>query len=197
MKIFDISQEIFGCDVYPGDRSPERMDNMRISRGDLYNLTSFSMCAHNGTHVDAPFHFLENGSTVEKIPLENTVGECFVTEQNEDVDAIRAKKILESAARRSPECSKRILMKGKGVVLEAAAQVFASRGILLLGVEGQSVGPESEPMAVHKILLSCSVVLLEGLRLAEVSEGKYFLSAAPLALGGSDGAPCRAILIGQ
>ena len=76
-----------------------------------------------------------------------------------------------------------------------AAEVFASRGILLLGNESQTVGPEDAPMAVHKILLSANVVLLEGIRLSSVEEGVYLLNAAPLNLSGADGAPCRAILI--
>ena len=50
-------------------------------------------------------------------------------------------------------------------------------------------------MEVHLILLGAEVVLLEGIVLKEVEEGKYFLSAAPLNLGGSDGSPCRAVLI--
>ncbi|MBR4879284.1 MAG: cyclase, partial [Clostridia bacterium] len=64
-----------------------------------------------------------------------------------------------------------------------------------IGNEGVSVGPENAPMAVHKILLSQGITLLEGILLDGVSEGKYFLSAAPLNLKGSDGSPCRAYLI--
>ena len=61
MKIHDISQEVFGCDVYPGDPKPIKTKISSIPDGDLYNLSSFSMCAHNGTHVDAPAHFLKDG----------------------------------------------------------------------------------------------------------------------------------------
>ncbi len=163
---------------------------MRISRGDLYNLTSFSMCAHNGTHIDAPFHFLEDGDTVEQIPLRKMVGDCYVSEQNEDIDAERARQILSDA-----KGIKRILIKGTGIVTLAAAQVFAEANIDLIGVEGLSVGPEDAPMEVHKVLLGTKAVLLEGIRLGCVAEGVYFLNAAPISLAGSDGAPCRAILI--
>ena len=76
-----------------------------------------------------------------------------------------------------------------------AAKVFASSNILLLGNEAQTIGPQSAPMAVHLALLSADVVLLEGIRLADVSEGIYFLNAAPLNLEGADGSPCRAVLI--
>ncbi|MBQ7086691.1 MAG: cyclase, partial [Clostridia bacterium] len=57
------------------------------------------------------------------------------------------------------------------------------------------VGDENAPMAVHKILLSQNIVLLEGVVLDEAKEGKYFLSAAPLNIKGFDGSPCRAYLI--
>jgi arylformamidase len=50
-------------------------------------------------------------------------------------------------------------------------------------------------MAVHCILLTANVVLLEGIRLTAVKEGIYLLNAAPLNLSGADGSPCRAILI--
>jgi len=66
---------------------------------------------------------------------------------------------------------------------------------LLLGNESQTVGPEDAPMAVHRLLLGSGVILLEGIRLEEVSDGVYFLNAAPLNLSGADGAPCRAVLI--
>ncbi len=192
MKIYDISQEVFGCQVYPGDESPAMREALRMSRGDLYNLTSFSMCAHNGTHIDAPFHFLEDGATIDQLPLEKLVGTCYVSEQKEDLDAEKARQILADA-----QGIRRILIKGTGVVTLAAAQVFGAAGIDLIGVEGQSVGPVDAPMAVHQALLGAKVVLLEGIRLDAVSEGVYFLNAAPLSLAGSDGAPCRAILISQ
>ena len=76
-----------------------------------------------------------------------------------------------------------------------AAKVFAASEILLFGNESQTVGPENAPMAVHHVLLGANVILLEGIRLASVAEGIYFLNAAPLNLSGADGAPCRAILI--
>ena len=78
MKIYDISQPIPGCAVYPGDPAPELRQLCSTDRGDLYNLTAFSMCAHNGTHIDAPFHFLDAGKTVDQLPLEVFVGDCYV-----------------------------------------------------------------------------------------------------------------------
>lgn len=190
MKIYDISQEVFSCAVYPGDPKPEKQTVYSTGAGDLYNLTSFAMCAHNGTHVDAPFHFLHNGKPVDQLDLSIFVGPCFVARRQGDVTAADAEEILKKAGG-----AERILIAGKATVTADAAEVFAAGGIRLLGNEGQTVGPEDAPMQVHLILLRAGVALLEGLVLQGVPEGRYFLSAAPLNLGGADGAPCRAYLI--
>ena len=190
MKIYDISQEVFSCAVYPGDPKPEKQALYSTGEGDLYNLTSFAMCAHNGTHVDAPFHFLHNGKTVGQMELAHFVGDCYVARHEGDVTAADAEEILKKA-----DGAERILIAGNATVTIEAAEVFAAGGIKLLGNEGQTVGPENAPMQVHLILLRREIALLEGIVLNEVPEGRYFLSAAPLNLGGADGAPCRAYLI--
>ena len=194
MKLYDISQEVFDCAVYPGDPAPKRESLSRMEAGDLYNLTAFSMCAHNGTHVDAPHHFIQEGNTVDQIPLEKTVGLCFVAEWNGILGGEDARRILHRAALAVRESARRILLKGDANVSAEAARIFVGGGVDLIGNESQTVGPEDAPMEVHKILLRADVVLLEGIRLSDVPEGVYFLNAAPLCLGGADGAPCRAIL---
>ena len=190
MKLYDISQEVFSCAVYPGDPKPERQLLSATAAGELYNLTAFSMCAHNGTHVDAPFHFLPDGETVEVLPLEVFVGVCYVARHHGAVTAGDAAAILKKAGG-----AERILIAGDAVVTLEAAEVFAVSGIRLLGNESQSVGPEDAPMAVHLALLSRGVALLEGVVLQGIPEGRYILSAAPLKLAGADGSPCRAYLI--
>lgn len=191
--IIDISQEVFSCKVFPGDPAPASQRVLSIEQGDICNLTSFSMCAHNGTHVDAPFHFLSGGSTIEKIELDAFVGDCYVVYHEGNVTADDATNILEKA--KAAGASERILIAGRATVTADAAQVFAQSKIKLLGNESQTVGPEDSPMEVHRILLGADVVLLEGIVLKDVPEGKYFLSAAPLNLAGCDGAPCRAVLV--
>ncbi|MBR2635337.1 MAG: cyclase family protein [Clostridia bacterium] len=195
MKIYDISQEVFSCRVYPGDPKPKKTKLFSTENGDLYNLTAFQMCAHNGTHLDAPFHFLGDGKTVDAIPLEKVVGEAFVFEHRGILTARDAENLMDRAKKQNAEAAKRILLKGDAEVSLEAARVFASSGILLLGNESQTVGPENAPMAVHLALLGAEVILLEGICLSDVSEGVYFLNAAPLNLAGADGAPCRALLM--
>ena len=195
MKIYDITQEVFSCQAYPGDPKPEKKVLKSMANGEVYNLTSFSMCAHNGTHIDAPFHFIKDGKTVDEICLDAVVGMAYVAEHHGIVTGEDAAKMLEKAKKQNTEAAKRILIKGDIEVSLAAAKVFAASDILLLGNEPQAIGPQSAPMAVHLVLLGANVILLEGIRLSEVSEGVYFLNAAPLNLSGSDGSPCRAILI--
>ena len=195
MKIIDISQEVFSCQIFPGDPIPQKNVIFSMEKGDPYNLTTFSMCSHNGTHIDAPFHFFKEGKTVEAISIDAFIGMAYVAEHQGIVSGGDAVKIIEKAKEQDPDSAKRILIKGAAVVSAEAAKAFASSGLLLLGNESQTVGPEDAPMEVHQILLGSNVILLEGIRLTEVSEGVYFLNAAPLNLSGADGSPCRAVLI--
>jgi arylformamidase len=195
MIIYDISQEVFSCQVYPGDPAPEKTVISSMENGDSYNLSAFSMCAHNGTHIDAPLHFIKDGKAVDEVCLDVFVGMAYVAEHQGIVSGDDAAEMLKKAKEQNPEAAKRILIKGNAEVSSEAAKVFASSETLLLGNESQTVGPEDAPMEVHLILLGAGVIILEGVRLADVSEGVYLLNAAPLNLSGADGAPCRAVLI--
>ena len=195
MKIYDISQELLGSAVYPGDPQPTVTKLCSMADGDLYNLSHFCACAHNGTHIDAPSHFIADGKTVGEIPLENTVGTAYVAVAEGILGKQEMEAILHRAKEHSPEAAKRILIKGDAVVTAEAAKVLCDRNVLLIGTESQSVGPIDAPMEVHKILLTREITLLEGLRLDNVAEGAYFLSSAPINIGIAEGSPCRAILV--
>lgn len=188
MRIYDITQELLSCSVYDGDPSPERVQIKNVS-DDGYNLSCISMCAHNGTHIDAPYHFINNGSTIDKMDISAFIGECCVVSHTGDISEDDAKNIVALAG-----CP-RILIKGNSTVTSGAARVLADSHIFLVGCEGQSVGDVNAPAEAHKILLSKNIALLEGIVLKDVPDGKYFLSSAPLNIAGADGAPCRSILI--
>ncbi|MBR2801035.1 MAG: cyclase family protein [Erysipelotrichaceae bacterium] len=194
MKIYDISQEVFGCVVFPGDPAPKREILSDMNSGAEYNLTAFSMCAHNGTHVDAPYHFYKDGRTIDQVDPERFIGYAYVAEHSGEIMAEDAVRILQTALEADPRSANRILIKGKAVLTKEGAEVFAEAGIRLFGNESQTVGPVDAPMEVHLILLKEEIVLLEGIRLGQVPEGVYTLHALPLNLGGADGAPCRAYL---
>ena len=113
MKIFDISQEVFSCKVFPGDPSPVREQIMHISDGEICNLTRFEMCAHNGTHVDAPYHFIDVGKTIDQVDLDRFVGPAYVAEHEGDITASDAQRILEEASKLGDGSHERILVKGR------------------------------------------------------------------------------------
>lgn len=142
MRVYDISQEVFGCKVYPGDPAPEGKRVAKMEEGSAYNLTAFSMCAHNGTHVDAPFHFFADGRTVESISLEKCVGYALVASVRGPLSATVAEELWRRAKETSPDGAARLLLKGKVTVTNEAAETLARLGTALVGVESQTAGPE-------------------------------------------------------
>lgn len=188
MKIYDISQELFTCQVYPGDLPPSKDQVQKITSGASCNLTNLTMCAHNGTHIDAPYHFYENGKPIDRLDLQKVIGPAQVIAFDGSLTEADVDRLL------APQTS-RVLFKGQAVITVEAAKALNRRHIDLIGVESQTVGPEDAPIEVHLELLGQEVVLLEGIRLAKVPEGNFFLNAAPINLGGTDGAPCRAVLL--
>ena len=175
--IYDISQELFGSCVYPGDTPPTRIGVKSMENGDAVNLSDIKMCAHNGTHIDAPLHFIRDGKSIDQLPLDSLIGDAEV------INARNRERILNTGA-------KRILLKDCESLDEELALILIDKSVKLIGVEGQSVGDAR----VHRLLLSREIVVLEGIRLRKVPEGTYILMAAPLNLGGCEGAPCRALL---
>jgi len=188
MKIYDISQELFSSRSFPGDKPATFEKVSEIAKGAVCNITALKMNVHNGTHVDAPCHFIDGGKTIDEMPLDRFIGDAKVVIVGmaltaEEIDAIMA------------DVPKKVLLKGDVELTEENAEQFVQYGIELLGIQSQSIGPVSNPQPVHMILLGAEVIALEGLNLQEVPDGNYFLNAAPLHLKGSDGAPCRAVLI--
>ena len=195
MKIYDISQELLSSAVYDGDPIPTTQLVKSMDGGELYNLTALSMCVHNGTHIDAPRHFINNGKDVSAIPLDRFVGMAYIVTCGGDIDTATARQILNRVNEINPNSVHRILFKGDCALTLDAAHILADSGVVLVGTESQSVGPVDSPMAVHLALLSRDIVLLEGLRLSAVPDGVYLLAAQPINIAGADGSPTRAILI--
>ncbi len=188
MKLIDISRELLKSPVYPGDPAPQVQAISRVSMGDPCNLGAVSMCLHNGTHMDAPRHFFNEGEAIDKVELEACIGECVVLECNGLLLGDRAEELL-------PYLKKRVLFKGDVQLTPSAAFVLSNAGVLLLGVEQPSVAPPEYTADVHRQLLQSGMVLLENLDLSEATVGEtYLLMAAPVKIAGADGAPVRAVL---
>ena len=190
MKFYDVTQEVFSSCVYPGDPSPECERIQDLGKGDDCNLTYLKMCTHNGTHMDAPCHFIKEGRDIGEIAPEQFMGSCHVLAFEGVLDGQTARRFMSKHG-------KKLLFKGNTEITEEAASVFADARLELLGVEGQTVGTMQSTQKVHKILLAADMVIVEGLVLNGVESGEYFLCAMPLKLAGSDGAPCRVVLISE
>jgi len=189
------------------DTDPLRMSpSMRISAGDEYNVSRIECDLHTGTHIDAPWHCIADGLTVDQLPLEVLIGPALVVDlthraviTSEDLDALRLPLTIQRLVLRTDnselwrsntaEFCKDYVGLGRG-----AAQWVAQRGIRLLGTDYLSVEPYGEGPIAHRLLLSANVVILEGLNLAEVKPGLYELICLPIKLQGADGAPARAVL---
>jgi arylformamidase len=211
MHTYDISLTITpDLPIWPGDPKIilERLSKME--EGAHCNITQMSASVHIGTHVDAPYHFLGgNALTVENLPLNLLTGRAYVLHLPDTVDRITA-TILENAE--IPPRTRRLLFKTRNsglwtrqeqtfqedfvALAPDGARYLVERGIKLVGVDYLSVSPYNESVLTHQILLKAGVVVVEGLNLAEVSQGRYALYCLPLKIAGSDGAPARAILIG-
>lgn len=187
-RLYDITQELFSSVVFPGDPAPTPEKLAAIADGNAVNVTALHMCAHNGTHLDAPLHFIDGAKSVTDFPLETYIGDADVVECTKEFFT------AEDAARLIPPGCRRLLIRGGGIPDESGAQAIVDAGIVLVGVEPQSVGDAKRPRAVHMILLSADVIPLEGIRLGDVPVGHYTLFAAPLKCAGIEGAPVRAVL---
>ncbi len=190
MKIYDISADILTAAVYPGDPEPRLDRAAEIGQGSECNLSALYCCVHNGTHIDAPLHFLPDGETIDNMPLEAFLGDCRVI--SVPAGAITAEKVRELL----PENEQRIIIKGGGEAYfdpDGAAEA-AKRGYLLIGIDALSFGVHGIQTPVHRALLGAGTALLEGLVLKDVPDGAYFLSALPLKIGGAEAAPVRAAL---
>jgi arylformamidase len=210
MRIYDISLTISPeIPIWPGDPHIVMERVATIDSGSDVNLTRLEMCAHSGTHVDAPFHFINNDAiTVDQLSLKVLSGRTYVLNLP-DCDLITA-SVLENAE--IPPRTRRLLFKtrnstywsSRGNVFQEdyvglskdGAQWLVGHGIKLVGIDYLSIAPYNDTRPTHEILLRAGVVIIEGLDLSKVSQGRYTLHCLPLKLAGADGAPARAILIG-
>ena len=209
MTIYDISLTISpNLPTWPGDPGLQLELIESMDKGAHANVTHLSAAVHLGTHVDAPHHFLNDGRTVEQLPLDVLVGPCYVTQLPDGVEDITA-EVLDRSEITSE--MKRVLFgtrnshywaKGESSfqtdfvgITEDGAEWLVERGVQLVGVDYLSVAPYGESVPTHTVLLKAGVVVVEGLNLSKIVRGFYDLYCLPLKIAGSDGAPARAILI--
>ncbi|MDR3047970.1 MAG: cyclase family protein [Bacteroidales bacterium] len=182
-KIIDISKELTTTQPYPGDRAAiiTRIHDMAVH--DDCNLSELTMNLHNATHIDAPLHYIENGLSIEQIAVDKCIGAAIVV----NADRLITPAFKEHLTNKKVQ---RVLVKGDLQLTPEVVQLLVAHPILLIGTENNTIGNPD----IHKQLLSQEIVVLENITLEHVSEGDYFLFAAPIKIANAEGAPCRALL---
>jgi len=206
VRVHDISVPLHeGLAVWPGDESVAITPTASIAAGDSVNMHRVALGTHTGTHLDAPRHFIDDGPTLQDIPLDVLIGPAQV------VEWLEGSAVGPAAFDALPPDTTRVLVKTYNSarrwwekpftedyahLTTDAAGALVERGIRLVGIDYLSVGEfgDSSP-ETHHALLGAEIPLLEGLNLSSVARGRYFLVCLPLRLASPDGAPARAVLL--
>lgn len=192
MLLYDISRDIFKSKVYDGDPKPQSSWLSKIEYGGEYNLSAVSMCTHTGTHIDAPYHYLDDGKKIDELPLSRFYGQCTVVTFSGIITGEDMDQIL-------PHCRKKLLIRGEGeaVLTPSAVFVLSDYGVNLIGVDGLSVAMPDDDFEIHRELFLNDIIVIEGLDLSSVDDGDYILAAFPLRLSALEASPVRAVLMAQ
>ncbi|MEJ2446469.1 MAG: cyclase family protein [Anaerolineales bacterium] len=207
MTLYDLSLTLTkDLPTWPGD-PPLRLEKISsIAEGEHFNVTQLSSSVHIGTHVDAPAHFLEDGTTVDQIRLELMVGPAEVVAVSGQ-QAIHSQDLRDAGIQ---EGKKRVLLQTSNSKFWAdrennfqedflalapdAAEYLVACGVEVIGVDYLSVASFPDQVPTHRILLEAGILIIEGLNLAGIQPGPYTLLCLPLKIGGADGAPARVLL---
>jgi len=198
-----------GMVIWPGDVTIKIERRRSMDRGDAANNSAISLGVHTGTHMDAPKHFIKDGKSIDKLPLETSVGLARVIEIKDKIsikpDELRLHNIKKGERLlfktvNSPQCWQTDDFVNDFVyITRDAAQFLVDAGVILIGVDYLSVGSPMDPEKTmrpdtHQILLGAGLYLIEGLNLTAVKAGDYNLICLPLKLMDTEGSPVRAIL---
>jgi arylformamidase len=206
MKIYDVTVAISNdLPVYPGDPAINIIRTQSLEKGDVARVSHLSFSTHIGTHIDPPSHFMMDGITLDRVPLEVLIGPARVIDAG-DVASIDATTL----ERADLDGVTRVLFKTRNsrlwresdrfredfVYLEnEAAELLVNRGIQLVGIDYLSIERFNfDQPTTHWTLLGNNVVIVEGLDLSEVPPGDYELICLPLKIKDGDGGPARVVL---
>jgi arylformamidase len=207
VKYFDISVPISpALPIYDGDPPIEISLWGQMAQGAIADVRTLRMGLHTGTHVDAPAHFLPGADLIDRLDLEacygpaqvvdlTQLGHALVTPADLDGRLIPGVPRVLIRTTNSALWRRQAFQPSFVALSEEAACLLVERGVRLVGIDYLSVAPAADPAPVHRILLSAQAVILEGLDLSVVPEGRYTLICLPLRLEGTEAAPARAILI--
>lgn len=206
-EFIDISRSLYeGMPVYPGDTPYSKRQLLGIEKGEVCNLSSFTVSMHGGTHVDAPLHFIDQGMTIDQVELGRFWGKArvleFETSQPLDADAL-AQYVVGAGERiliniRSNETGNERDGAGTahiGLQL-SAADYLVRQGVDLVGINCDSIESGwNGKYEVHRRLLGAGIPILENLILTGVQPGEYCLVCFPLKIREGEASPVRAVLM--
>jgi arylformamidase len=193
--------------TWPGEPGPALSPVARIAEGAPANVSRLTLGLHTGTHVDAPWHFLDGGSTTEALSLSVLCGPARVV-SIEDPRQIGVSE-LERAGLAG---ATRVLFRTRNgrlweedafredyvFIAPDAARWLVDQGVRLVGIDYLSVEEfHGDAARTHHALLGAGVVIVEGLDLREPPPGDYELFCLPLKVVGGDGAPARVVLVSR
>ena len=206
-KIYDISVELGTESIdYPGD-TPYSRNLIMDSSESFCNLSRLEMSCHSGTHLDVPYHFYEDGKTLDDFSVTDFIKRVHVIEimnpaqvSESEVDWNRIKP-GEGVLFKTRNSREELIKSGKFVsdfvyLSPEAAKKVNDCSASLVGIDYITIEKYGvEIFHSHLEVLGKDVIVLEAINLAQVPEGAYTLMCLPLKLSGADASPVRAILI--
>jgi arylformamidase len=207
-KVYDISI-LLGVEdaTYPGDDRYRRESVSSIAAGAAYNLSTLTLSAHAGTHVDAPSHFLENAKTIDQFGADNFILPAHVVHiedrysiKQDSLGGLEVEKgdaLLFKTANSMNGLPRSGLFSKEFVYMsEEASDLCIELGVGLVGIDYISIDRyEDDEAPVHRKLLGENILILEGIDLKDVPPGDYTLLCPPLKMKGAEASPVRALLL--
>ena len=204
MQYYDITLSLSAETVRWVTAPPfELAERRRMVKGDQNNSSALNMSVHSGTHIDAPFHFVDGGATIDELPRQLFIGPAlvyavdadrYITKEHVDKICLQGETRVLFKTRNSLLLHEREYDPNFVAFSVEAAEALVENGVRLVGLDYLSVAHADEQVPVHRAFLDHGVVLLEGIDLSAVEPGRYELMCFPMRIVGSDGAPCRAVL---
>ena len=206
MKIYDISMEIKEDMAVYKDKE-EKKPKITVTRTlkEGANESKLEIFVHTGSHVDSPYHVLQNGMTIEKISLDKFMGKCVVLDFTKAKNAIT--KIHFKKLKLKIQKNDIVLLKTKNKLEKSfnfnftylgktGAEYLVFKKIKSVGIDCLGIERNQPNHETHKILLGKNIPIFEGLDLKKVNQGRYFFHGLPLKIRKGDASPIRAVLRG-
>ncbi len=204
-RLIDISRPLQASTApWPGDTPFRKEAKQILAQGDTVNLTTLTISAHIGTHVDAPFHFDDNGLRMHEVELSAYWGPAQVVTVSKasgpltpddfaGVDFSLAPRLLVHSP--ASGWDQTVFHPGFAYPSPELADLLGEQGIVLYGADGPSMdASDSKELPGHHAMHRNGILIMEGLDLSQAADGLYELSAFPLRVVGGDGSPVRAVL---